>query len=306
MNKTSELESAGRSDSYLQARISPGGDEGHRAPGKQRRWQAIAHRIRTGSGQARTLVIVAALAIGWEAAVRVIDVNPLLFPRFTDVLRSFLEGFGAFGGSGLYWSLTWVTLQTLLKSYTIAIASAIVLTSLAVGNKWGRDLLKTLTGIFQPLPGIALLPIAILWFGINDRAIIFVVVMTMLWPIAAGMSVGFATIPETLLRVGKNYQLSRSKMLWKLMLPMAMPAALSGARVGWGYGWRTVVGAELVFGTTGAQGGLGWYINRTRIFLDVPGSLSAILVVIVIGIATESGFSLIQRATTVKWGLERS
>lgn len=262
------------------------------------------------AGTGRSLVIILSLIAVWEGAVRLLEVNPLLFPTFGSVLRSLLDGLGLITGkreaTGEFWHLTWVTMDVLLKSYVLAAVLAITLTSLAAGNQWGRTFLATVTGIFQPLPGIALVPLAILRFGLNTRALMFVVIMAMLWPLTGALAVGFATVPDTIVRVGQNYQLSRLAMIRCVLLPMALPAALSGARVAWGYGWRTVVGAEIVFGATGAQGGLGWFINNSRLFLDVSGALSAILVVVIIGLLTESLFQLVQNRTTKRWGMERA
>lgn len=292
---------------------STDGEDDQRSPAIQleipraRRRDTAAHVRDRLADFGRTIVVVIALIAIWEASIRLFDVDPLLFPSFTAVFDSFLEGFG-FGvdGAGTYWSLTWATLLVLVKSYVIAVFLAIILTSAAAGSRWGRAFLKTTTGIFQPLPGVALVPLAILWFGLNETALIFVVVMTMLWPLTAALSVGFATIPETLIRVGQNYELGRLAMVRRIMLPMALPSAIAGARVSWGYGWRTVVGAEIVFGATGAQRGLGWSINNARLLLRVDDALSSILVVIIIGLITEGGFSLIQRKTTHRWGMERA
>ena len=260
---------------------------------------------RSGNSYARLrkpLIIVALCAL-WEIAVRGLHVNPLLFPTFSDVVVHLARGLGI-GGSGELWSYIWDTLSVLLQSYAISVVLAIILTGLAVSSGWARDALATLTGIFQPLPSIALLPMAILWFGFSRESVIFVVVMAMIWPIASSLTVGFATVSPTLVRLGQNYELSRFGLMANVLLPSALPMMIAGLKVGWGFGWRTVVAAELVFGATGSGGGIGWYINNSRLFMNIADGFAGIVLVVVIGLLTESLFLAVQRVTTHRWGTE--
>lgn len=256
-----------------------------------------------GTGAAQKILVIAALAIAWEAAVRVFHVNPLLFPPLSAVAAKLFAGLGL-GGNGELWRYIWETLSVILQSFGISVALAILITGLAVANGWVRQLLSVLTGIFQPLPSIALLPMAILWFGFTRESLIFVVVMAMIWPIASSLTVGFATISPTLFRLGRNYELGHIRLMTEILLPAALPMMISGLRVGWGFGWRTVVAAELVFGATGSGGGIGWYINNSRLFMNITDGFAGILLVIVLGLLTESLFRAVQYFTTHKWGTE--
>src|SRR3984885_2666955 len=129
----------------------------------------------------RKPLIIVALCVLWEAIVRGFHVNPLLFPTFSDVAIHLARGLGI-GGSGELWSYIWDTLSVLLESYAISVVLAIILTGLAVSSGWARDVLATLTGIFQPLPSIALLPMGVQWFGFSQESVMFVGVMAMPWP----------------------------------------------------------------------------------------------------------------------------
>jgi NitT/TauT family transport system permease protein len=251
----------------------------------------------------RKPLIIVALCVLWEAVVRGLHVNPLLFPTFSDVAIQLLRGLGI-GGSGELWAYIWDTLSVLLQAYAISVILAIILTGLAVSNGWARDVLATLNGIFQPLPSIALLPMAILWFGFSRESVVFVVVMAMTWPIASSLTVGFATVSPTLVRLGRNYELSRIGLMVNVLLPSALPMMIAGLKVGWGFGWRTVVAAELVFGATGSGGGIGWYINNSRLFMNIADGFAGIILVVAIGLLTESLFLAVQRVTTYRWGTE--
>lgn len=259
------------------------------------------------SQAAKKLVVILALAIAWELAVRILKVNELLFPPISTVARRLAEGLGLIGSGssrGELWTYIWETMSVILQSFGVSILLAVVITGLAVSSTWVRELLSVLTGIFQPLPSIALLPMAILWFGFSRESLVFVVVMSMLWPIASSLTVGFATISPTLMRLGRNYELGGLRMMTEILLPAALPMMISGLRVGWGFGWRTVVAAELVFGATGSGGGIGWYINNSRLFMNITDGFSGILLVVIVGLITESLFRLVQYGTTHKWGTE--
>jgi NitT/TauT family transport system permease protein len=251
----------------------------------------------------RRLLVVVAIFVIWELAVRLGQVNTLLFPAFSSVLESLATGLGV-GGKPVLWSYIWQTLSVILQSFAISILLAVVLTSLALVSTLAKDFLFVVTGMFQPLPSIALLPMASLWFGFSRESLVFVVVMSMVWPVASSLTVGFATVSRTLVSLGRNYELGAVGTLVQIMLPAALPMLISGLRVGWGFGWRTVVAAELVFGATGSSGGIGWYINNSRLFMNVADGFAGILLVILIGLAMESIFLFIQRKTTLRWGTE--
>lgn len=267
---------------------------------------AVARRAPRGGGPLKKVVVIVLLGLAWELTVRLTGVNKLLFPPLSDILMRLATGLGLLGGPGSaeLWSYIWETLSVILQSFAVSIALAVLVTGLAVSNTWMRETLSVLTGIFQPLPSIALLPMAILWFGFTRQSLVFVVVMAMVWPIASSLTVGFATISPTLLRLGRNYELGRFAMMTQILLPAALPMMISGLRIGWGFGWRTVVAAELVFGATGSGGGIGWYINNSRLFMNVADGFAGILLVVIVGLITESAFRLVQHFTTHRWGTE--
>lgn len=131
-----------------------------RLPLSQRLWQ---------QGWLRKGLILALLALAWELAARV-QGNDLLLPGFLQTARALGEGLA----SGELPAKAGISLLVLFKGYLLGIVLAFVLTSLAVSTQLGRDLLGTLTAMFNPLPAIALLPLALLWFGLGQNSLIFV------------------------------------------------------------------------------------------------------------------------------------
>jgi len=199
-----------------------------------------------------------------------------------------------------------VTLNILFKGYALGVLAAFILTSLAVSSQFGRDLLSTLTAMLNPLPAIALLPLALLWFGLGEKSLIFVLIHSVLWPLALSTYTGFLSVPDTLRMAGRNYGLRGIRYITLILVPAALPSILSGLRLSWAFAWRTLIAAELVFGTTSGQGGLGWYIFQNRNELYTDRVFAGLALVIILGLLVENVlFNTLERVTVKRWGLQR-
>ncbi|QTL02036.1 ABC transporter permease [Aquabacter sp. L1I39] len=251
-------------------------------------------------GAVRKAFILIMLALIWEGYGRWLG-NPLLFPTFTETLSAFFENIR----NGVIPARTLVSMETLLIGYGIGIALAAVLTTLAIGSRLGADLLEALTSMFNPLPAIALLPLALIWFGLGKGSVIFVLVHSVLWAIALNTHSGFRAVSNTLRMVGLNYGLRGLKLVRLILIPAAFPAILTGLKVGWAFAWRTLIAAELVFGVSSGNGGLGWFIFENRNQLETANVFAGLFTVILIGLVVENvGFATIERKTVRRWGMQ--
>ncbi len=261
-----------------------------RLPAVQRLWQ---------QGWVRKSVVLAVLALLWELAARWQD-NDLLLPTFAQTARAFVEGIA----SGELVEKVEVSLLVLVQGYVAGIALAFVLTALAVSTRLGRDLLETLVAMFNPLPAIALLPLAMLWLGLGNASLVFVIVHAVLWPLALGTYAGFQSVPATLRMAGRNYGLAGLPFVVQILVPAALPAIVSGLKIGWAFAWRTLIAAELVFGASSGKGGLGWYIFQNRNELYTDKVFAGLAAVILIGLAVEHLlFAALERTTVQRWGM---
>ena len=252
-------------------------------------------------GWLRKGVILIVLALVWEAAARWQD-NDLLLPTFTATARALVEGLA----SGELIEKVRISLAVLLQGYVAGVLLAFGLTTLAVSTQIGRDLLGTLTSMFNPLPAIALLPLALLWFGLGRGSLVFVLIHSVLWPLALNTYAGFQGVPETLRMAGRNYGLKGLRYVLQILVPAALPAILSGLKIGWAFAWRTLIAAELVFGASSGKGGLGWSIFQNRNELYTDRVFAGLALVVLIGLAVESlGFATLERLTVRKWGQQR-
>ena len=250
------------------------------------------------------LLLVALIGL-WQLYVEVKQDQEnfeLLFASPRQVADAFVDGIR----DGSLTSVTWATLKVLLLGIGIGAAVAAALTLFATLSKIGDDLLRLLTAILNPLPGVAVLPLAMLWFGLNTKAVLFVIANATVWPIAINVTTGFRTVNPTIVAVGRNIGLSRVRLVKDVLAPAALPQAISGLKTAWAFGWRTIIAAELVFGVAGAEAGLGSFINNARLYLLTPQVFAGLVMIAILGVVFESFFNLLERRTVVRWGMKTS
>jgi NitT/TauT family transport system permease protein len=253
-----------------------------------------------GNNAVRKTAILVVLGLIWEIYARFLN-NDLLVPTLGATLVAL------YGSviSGELIKAIWYTLKLLLQGYVIGLLLAMVLTIIASATRIGADFLETLTAMFNPLPSIALLPLAMVWFGLGDWSIVFVLIHAVLWSVALNTYVGFRAVSTTWRMVGQNYGLSNLLLVLRILIPGAFPNILAGLKIGWAFSWRTVIAAELVFGSSSGRGGVGWYIYQNKNLLEIPHVFAGLLTVILFGFFVENiVFRTIERRTVVRWGMQ--
>jgi NitT/TauT family transport system permease protein len=170
----------------------------------------------------RRLAVIVVLAAAWEIYARFLD-NPLLFPSLGQTLAAFWDAIA----HGVLLDRTFTSLRVLAMGYSIGLVAAGVFTTLAVSTRVGTDFLSTLTAMFNPLPAIALLPLALLWFGLGAMSMVFVIVHSVLWAVALNTHSGFLSVSPTLRMAGQNCGLSGLSYVTRLLVPAAFPSILT-------------------------------------------------------------------------------
>ncbi|HEX9464378.1 MAG TPA: ABC transporter permease [Alphaproteobacteria bacterium] len=255
----------------------------------------------TNNTLARRIVILIVLATVWELYARWLN-NPLMFPSFSEMTAALWDA----TAHGPLIDRTLTSIQVLLIGYAAGIALAAVFTTIAVSTRVGTDFLSTLTAMFNPLPAIALLPLALLWFGLGIPSLVFVIIHSVLWAVALNTHTGFLAVSETQRMAGQNYGLRGVRYVMKILIPAAFPSILAGLKIGWAFAWRTLIAAELVFGVSSRSGGLGWFIFENRNQLETAYVFAGLTTVIIIGLVVESVvFRTIETHTVRKWGMQR-
>jgi NitT/TauT family transport system permease protein len=259
----------------------------------------LAERLWNSPAVRRTVILVL-LAVIWESYARW-SANQLLFPTFTDTMLAWWQGIV----SGVIPERLFATMKMLLIGYSIGLALAAIFVTFAVSSRFGTDLLSTLTSMFNPLPAIAMLPLALLWFGLGTPSIVFVIVNSVLWAVALNTHAGCMSVSETLRMAGQTFGLKGFRYVAKILMPAAFPAILSGLKIGWAFAWRTLIAAELVFGVSSGRGGLGWYIFENRNLLETANVFAGLLTVMAVGLLVEGViFRTIENKTVRRWGMQ--
>jgi NitT/TauT family transport system permease protein len=247
----------------------------------------------------RRVTVLLVFALLWEGAARWSD-NPLLFPSLSDTLVALWHALL----NGTLPARIGTSLEVLVLGYALALAIAMALTVMAVSSSFGADVLTTLTSMFNPLPALAILPLALLWLGIGIPGLILVMVQSVVWTVALNTFVGFQNVPPTLRMAGQNFGFSGLGYVFRILIPAAFPFILTGLKIGWAHAWRTLIGAELVFGVASRSGGLGWYIYENRAALETANVFAGLLTVIAIGFIVENLlFRTIEARTIRRWGI---
>ena len=260
---------------------------------------SLRERLGNNTGLRRVVLLVVLAGI-WQLYAQQLD-NELLFPTFSATMQALLDNII----SGGLLTKAWTSISVLLLGYGCGIALAALLTVLAITTRVGTDILETLTAMFNPLPAIALLPLALIWFGLGEGSLIFVLIHSVLWAVALNTHSGFMSVSLTLRMVGRNYGLKGFSYVRSILIPAAFPSILSGLKIGWAFAWRTLIAAELVFGVSSGSGGLGWFIYQNKNLLEIPSVFAGLFMVIFIGLIVENFiFKVIERATIRKWGMQ--
>lgn len=245
------------------------------------------------------LFLALALA-AWEMIARSDLVTPLLFPSVPAILEALWRSLA--NGELLlraYWSLYLIG-----SGFVIAMALATIAAGLAMWSSTFKNLVETIMTVMHPLPGIALFPVILLWVGTGPLAITIILVHSVLWPTIVNLMAGFNAIPRTQLEVGRVMGLNTLKLLFMVRIPAAFPYIYAGIRISWARAWRSLVAAEMVFGASGMEAGIGWYIYQHRYLLDTASVFAGLIVIVIIGVTVEE-FLLgsLEKRTIKRWGM---
>lgn len=173
------------------------------------------------------------------------------------------------------------SLVRVLVGYGAAAVAGVALGALASAlGRWGRGLGRVLE-VLRPIPPIAWIPLAILWFGLGDHSAWFIVFVGAFFPIFSQVAWALSACPEPWLELARSLGASRRQVLLRVRLPAAMPHVLAGLRTGLGLAWTSLIAAELV----GAQDGLGYRIQMHRLVLETEGVMVGMLCIGILGAA---------------------
>jgi NitT/TauT family transport system permease protein len=246
------------------------------------------------------LLWIIVLALIWQLTAVSGVFSELIFPGLDQIFLALIESFK----DGDLIKQIGFSLSIIMQGLFLATAAALILALTAYFSKSAAGLIDTLTALAHPLPGIALMPLILIWFGSGRTAILIVIIHSVLWPLILNLSTGFNSIPDIYTLIAKNYRLSKLEFMYKILIPASLPYFISGLKIAWARSWRALISAEMLFGAINSLGGLGWFIFQKRVFFDLPGVFAGIIVIIVIGVTVEDFiFKKLEANTVKKWGI---
>ncbi|MCX6964662.1 MAG: ABC transporter permease [Verrucomicrobia bacterium] len=250
--------------------------------------------IRTISSTAFFLVLL----LSWEVASRSGLYSPVLLPSPLNVFEYLWQS----GMDGTLWTATLVTMKRLLLGYGIGLLFGVPLGLLTARSRIMQDTLGLLALGVQTLPSVCWVPLALLWFGQSEAAMLFVVVMGTLWSVIIATSDGVRAMPPIYLRAARTMGSSGLHTWVKVILPASLPYLVGGMKQGWAFAWRSLMAAE-IFVTILTGFGLGQLLQYGRELLAMDQVVAVMAIIIVIGLlADRILFSPWERFFHRRWG----
>jgi len=250
--------------------------------------------IRTISSTAFFLVLL----LSWEVASRSGLYSPVLLPSPLNVFEYLWQS----GMDGTLWTATLVTMKRLLLGYGIGLLFGVPLGLLTARSRIMQDTPGLLALGVQTLPSVCWVPLALLWFGQSEAAMLFVVVMGTLWSVIIATSDGVRAMPPIYLRAARTMGSSGLHTWVKVILPASLPYLVGGMKQGWAFAWRSLMAAE-IFVTILTGFGLGQLLQYGRELLAMDQVVAVMAIIIVIGLlADRILFSPWERFFHRRWG----
>ena len=240
----------------------------------------------------------AALALLWQWVFQRGFWSPVLVPSPLQVaiyLKSAIE-------DGTLGYATVITMRRLLIGYVVGIVFGLPLGLLTARWNLFRDTIGTTALGLQTLPSVCWVPLALLWFGQTEAAMLFVVIMGTLWSVVIATDTGVRNVPPIFRRAALTMGSKRLHMWFKVILPAALPFIVSGMKQGWAFAWRSLMAAE-IFVTILTGFGLGQLLHFGREQQAMEQVIGIMIVIVVIGLlADKIFFSPVERFLHRRWG----
>lgn len=229
------------------------------------------------------IIWVSAGIILWEITVRLGRVSHQIMPSVMTIVQRMISGL--IDGTLLLQLLQ--SIAYVIAGVVVGLVFALVMAILGYFNHWLANLFDVYASILHPLPGIALLPIVILWFGIGGLAAYAIILHAVVWSQYLTLRDGLGQVDQSYIEVAGSNGATKAQLVTHVLLPLSRHALILSLQMGWSKGWRALISAEMVFGAISSLGGIGWYMYERRAFMDTPGMYSGILLVIIVGVLME-------------------
>jgi NitT/TauT family transport system permease protein len=268
---------------------------------------ARAQRLRMASrGMLSGVFGLLAMLALWELASRAYNIEivlPTPITVFENVVQTLsLHQQPWLYGPNIYQHLLASFLRTIV-GFGMAAVMAIPLGLLLGRVAILREFISPAINILYPIPGIAWIPLAILWFGLGDKAAVFAVFMSAVFPLYFNVVAGVRLISPSIVDAGRCYGAHGPKLFLRVILPAATPYVIVGLRIALGNAWRMIVAAEMF----ASQTGIGFVLIQSRYLFRAVDLMTAMILVGLVGYGTEKAIvGTIERWTVERWEVKSS
>jgi NitT/TauT family transport system permease protein len=221
---------------------------------------------------------------------------PYIFPGPRDVAQTLWAGFADHS----FWIAITVSMRRMLIGYGLSVVLGLILGLGMASNKFLEDTVGGLLVSLQSLPSICWLPIAVLWFGLTEKAILFVVVMGSLLSVTISMETGRKQLPKIYSMAGRNLGARGISLFWHVTLPASLPYIVTGLKQGWAFAWRSLISGEMIFVTLG----LGQLLMMGRDLNDMSQVIAVMILIVALGYLVDGLlFKTVEKRLQQRWGL---
>lgn len=247
----------------------------------------------------RRIVFLGALIGIWEVIFRLAIWPPYMFPSPLNVAETLVHGFQ----DGSFIIALKASFQRLFIGYALALLIGIILGVGIAKSKIFNETVGMLVIGLQSVPSIVWLPLALLWFGMSETAIVFIVTLGGTWSMTTNMAAGIRNVQPVLLRAARTMGASGWQLFVKVTLPATIPYLITGMRLAWAFAWRALMAGELI----GSGSGLGQMLTFGRDVGNMSLVLSIMVIIAVIGTIFDNlVFQKVEKNVLTRWGLEKA
>lgn len=239
------------------------------------------------------------IAVIWEVTSRLSSLPDFMFPPFTQVINTLTDGLV----SGQITTAIGKSIGRLIIGFSMASIFGLLFGFLIWRYKFVEDTLGFAVTALQSIPSIVWFPLAIVWFGLNNFAILFIVTIGATWTMTISATGGFKNIPPLYKKVAKTLGSNGVHFLRTVVFPASIPQIISGLRIAWAFSWRALMAGELL----GAGGGLGQLLETGRSLGQMDLVISVMIIIAIIGTLMDNVIFLrLERNVHRKWGTDHS
>ena len=238
------------------------------------------------------------LLLAWEGLARSGIWPSFLFAGPVDVATSLFSNIQ----NGVLLTAILTSVARLAVGYFVSVVLGVSLGMFIGLNRYAKETLGSLALGLQALPSVCWIPLALLWFGLSETAMYFVVIMGALFSIILGVEAGVKNTPPVYLKAARNMGASGVNLAMRVVLPAALPSIITGLKQGWTFAWRSLMAAELLYVTVS----LGSLLEESRQTIEVPQMFSVMVIIIIVGVLIDSSiFAPLERAVRLRWGFNQ-